>query len=257
MTDVIKIGGNVIDNPRNLESFLTKFIALPGKKILIHGGGKLATALAEKLGIPVRMIDGRRITDAETIDIVTMVYAGLINKKITAALQSSGCNAIGLSGTDAGLIRAVKRNPEPVDFGFVGDIPPDGIDAARLTSFVDTGLVPVFCSIVADRHGVLLNCNADTVARSVATALAASGHEVRLIYCFEKPGLLSDVNDDTTLIASITSENSERLKNENVISAGMIPKTDNAFAALKAGVREVMIKSWQNLDNDTGTLIRL
>jgi acetylglutamate kinase len=257
MISAIKIGGNVIDSPQNLESFLKKFIALPDKKILIHGGGKLATALAQKLGIPVRMTDGRRITDAETIDIVTMVYAGLINKKITAALQSSGCNAIGLSGADAGLIRAVKRNPEPVDFGFVGDIPSDGIDVERLTSFTDAGLVPVLCSIVADKHGVLLNCNADAIARSLATALAASGHEVRLIYCFEKLGLLSDVNDETTLVSSITSENCERLKSEGVISGGMIPKTDNAFAALKAGVREVAIKSWQNLDNDTGTLIRL
>jgi acetylglutamate kinase len=252
---VVKIGGNVIDNPDNLTFFLKQFAALSGSKILVHGGGKLATKLSAKLDVPTKMIDGRRVTDAQTIEIVTMVYAGLINKTITAQLQSLGCNAAGLSGADAGLIKAVKRSPEPVDFGFVGDIPDDGVNAEQLTNLIDLGLVPVFCSITADKYGTLLNCNADTIAQCLAVA-AAHHSSVKLIYCFEKQGLLSDVNDDNSVIPLITSENCEKLKREGVISAGMIPKVDNAFKALNTGVKEVIIKSYLNLDkDDTGTRI--
>jgi acetylglutamate kinase len=253
---VVKIGGNVIDQHDDLTCFLKKFAALPDGKILIHGGGKLATKLSAKLDIPTKMIDGRRVTDAQTIEIVTMVYAGLINKEITAQLQSFGCEAIGLSGVDAGIIKAVKRPPYPIDFGFVGDIPDDGINAGRLLSFTGTGLVPVLCSITADKQGVLLNCNADTVAQSVATALSSAGANVKLIYCFEKQGLLADINDDNSVIPVINSANCEKLKAEGVITAGMIPKIDNAFKALNAGVKEVVIKSHLDLDSDNkGTKI--
>ncbi|MDR0726216.1 MAG: acetylglutamate kinase [Prevotellaceae bacterium] len=254
---VVKIGGNVIDNPDDLTLFLKKFAALPAaNKILIHGGGKLATKLAAKLDVPTKMIDGRRVTDSQTIEIVTMVYAGLINKSITAQLQSSGCDAVGFSGADAGIITAVKRLPYPVDFGFVGDIPDDGVNSTRLTAFLNMGLVPVFCSITADKQGVLLNCNADTIAQSVATALSSAGARVKLIYCFEKQGLLADVNDDNSVIPLITADNCEKLKAEGVISAGMLPKIDNAFKALNTGVEEVIVKSYLDLDdNDKGTRI--
>ncbi|MDR2027878.1 MAG: acetylglutamate kinase, partial [Prevotellaceae bacterium] len=240
---VVKIGGNVIDKPEDLTCFLKKFAALSGDKILVHGGGKLATKLSDRLDIPAKMIDGRRVTDSQTIEIVTMVYAGLINKSVTAQLQSFGCDAAGFSGADAGIIKAVKRSPVPVDFGFVGDIPCDGVNLQRLMSFINMGLVPVFCSIMADSQGVLLNCNADTIAQSVATAVSSAGVSVKLIYCFEKQGLLANINDDNSVIPLINSANCEILKNEGVISAGMIPKIDNAFKALNAGVKEVVIKS--------------
>ncbi|MDR1338915.1 MAG: acetylglutamate kinase [Prevotellaceae bacterium] len=253
---VVKIGGNVIDRPEDLTVFLKKFAALPGNKILVHGGGKMASKFSAKLDIPTKMIDGRRVTDSQTIGIVTMVYAGLINKTITAQLQSYGCNAAGLSGADAGMIKAVKRSPYPVDFGFVGDIPTDGVNAGLLMKFIDMELVPVFCSITADGQGVLLNCNADTVARSIAGALSFSDAAVRLIYCFEKQGLLSDPNDDNSVIPLINSDNCEKLKNEGIITSGMIPKIDNAFEALNEGVKEVVIKSYFNLDKtDSGTIV--
>ncbi|MDR1581935.1 MAG: acetylglutamate kinase [Prevotellaceae bacterium] len=253
---VVKIGGNVIDNPDELSFFLKEFSSLSGYKILIHGGGKLATELSAKLNVPTQMIDGRRVTDSQTIKIVTMVYAGLINKTVTAQLQSLDCNAIGLSGADGGVIKAVKRSPFPVDFGFAGDIPDNGVNSDRLVSFLKQGLVPVFCSIMADSHGILLNCNADTVAQSIATSLSSADALVKLIYCFEKQGLLSDVNDDNSVIPLINNNNCEKLKQNGVISAGMIPKIDNAFKALNAGVKEVSIKSYRNLnENNKGTKI--
>jgi acetylglutamate kinase len=253
---VVKIGGNVIDKPEDLTFFLKKFAALSGSKILVHGGGKLATQLAAQLNVPTQMIDGRRVTDLQTIKIVTMVYAGLINKTVTAQLQSFGCDAAGFSGADAGTIKAVKRAPVPVDFGFAGDIPDNGVNAERIMTFINMGLVPVFCSIIADSHGVLLNCNADTIARSLATATAATGVAVKLIYCFEKQGLLANINDDNSVIPLINSDNCEKLKHEGIITAGMIPKIDNAFTALKAGVKEVIIKSYLDLNsNNKGTRI--
>ncbi|MDR1593194.1 MAG: acetylglutamate kinase [Prevotellaceae bacterium] len=255
---IVKIGGNVIDCPEDLKYFLQEFAVIPGDKVLVHGGGKLATRISAKLDVPTKMIDGRRVTDSQTIEIVTMVYAGLINKSLTAQLRSLGCDAIGLSGIDAGIIEAVKRSPCPVDFGFVGDIPVDGINAERLLTFINAGLVPVFCSITADRHGILLNCNADTVAQSIATALSAAGVSVRLIYCFEKQGLLANVNDDSSVIPLINSVNCEKLKASGVIAAGMIPKIDNAFKALNEGVKEVVIKSHNDLNNtNKGTKITL
>ena len=252
---IIKIGGNVIDSDADLALFLQKFAAYEGKKILVHGGGKLATRLSARLEIPTRMIEGRRVTDEQTIEVVTMVYAGLVNKKITAQLQALDCNAIGLSGADARLIRATRRSPEPVDFGLVGDVDPSNIESQRLLDFIATGLVPVFCSITADSHGVLLNCNADAIARSLAIALAPT-NRVKLIYCFEKKGLLADVNDDNSLIPNINQANCDELKKTGVISGGMIPKIDNAFEAINAGVNEVIIKSAADLDNEEGTKIR-
>jgi acetylglutamate kinase len=255
---VIKIGGNVIDNPEDLILFLKKFAVLPGNKILVHGGGKLATKLATQLDIPTTMIDGRRVTDSQTVEVVTMVYAGLINKTITAQLQSLGCDAVGFSGADAGLIKAMKRPPHPVDFGFVGDIPENGVNLERLMNFINMGLVPVFCSITADKYGVLLNCNADAIAQSIATAISSAGAQVKLIYCFEKQGLLANVDDDNSVIPLINSDNCEKLKKQGVISAGMIPKIDSAFKALNAGVKEVIIKSHLDLDeNNKGTKIIL
>jgi acetylglutamate kinase len=252
---VVKIGGNVIDNSGDLTSFLKKFAALSGNKILIHGGGKLATKLSAKLDVPTKMIEGRRVTDSQTIEIVTMVYAGLINTSITAQLQSLGCDAVGVSGADAGIIKAVKRPSDPIDFGFVGDIPDNGIDSVRLMTFLNMGLVPVFCSIIADKQGVLLNCNADTIAQSIATALSPAS-AVKLIYCFEKQGLLADINNDNSVIPLINTDNCEKLKAEGIISAGMIPKIDNAFKALNTDVKEVIIKSYLDLDNnDKGTKI--
>jgi acetylglutamate kinase len=253
---VVKIGGNVIDKPDDLTAFLHKFANVTGHKILVHGGGKIATQLAVKLNIPTTMIEGRRVTDEQTIDVVTMVYAGLINKSITAKLQSIGCDAIGLSGVDAGIITAVRRSPVPIDFGFVGDIPDDGVAADKLMSFINTGLVPIFCSIVADRRGVLLNCNADTIAQTLATALAAINMDVKLIYCFDKQGLLADINDEQSVIPLINPANCEKLKREGTVSTGMIPKIDNAFRALAAGVKEVVIKSHLDLNNEgKGTTI--
>ncbi|MDR0385302.1 MAG: acetylglutamate kinase [Prevotellaceae bacterium] len=253
---VVKIGGNVIDQPGELASFLKDFADMQGCKILVHGGGKLATRLSADLGIPAKMIEGRRVTCARTVEIVTMVYAGLINKDITARLQALGCDAAGFSGADAGMIRAVKRSPYPVDFGFVGDIRSDGVNAARLLAFIEMGLVPVFCSIMADGQGVLLNCNADTVAQTVASALATVAGQVKLIYCFEKRGLLSNIDDDSSVIPLINSAECGKLKAGGIIAAGMIPKVDNAFNALNAGVKEVTIKSHLDLnDHSMGTKI--
>jgi acetylglutamate kinase len=252
---VVKIGGNVIDNPEALRCFVEKFAVRTGKKILIHGGGKVATSISTKLGIPTKIIDGRRITDWETVRVVTMVYAGLINKTLVSQLQALGCNALGLSGADAGLIKAVKRNPKPIDFGYVGDVPVECVNAKQLLNFIDGELVPVLCSITADKDGTLLNCNADTIAQSVAVALSQH-HQVELIYCFDKKGLLADVNDDNSAIPVINPENCAKLKADGVISDGMIPKIDNAFAALNAGVKKVVIKSYSDVDNDKGTIIK-
>ena len=184
MIKVLKIGGNVIDNSEALESFVADFARLEGAKVLVHGGGKLATRLAERLDIPTTMIDGRRVTDRDTLDVVTMVYAGLVNKRIVAKLQAAGCNAIGLSGADGGAVRATRRAAQPIDCGFVGDISVEGVDADFILSLVERGVVPVFCSIMHDGEGELLNCNADSVASAVAVGLAQR-EDTELVFCFE------------------------------------------------------------------------
>ncbi len=244
---VIKIGGNVIDNSENLHYFLKDFSALPGDKILIHGGGKIATDLSHTMGIEPKMIDGRRITDIDTLRVVTMVYAGLINKNIVAQLQRYNCNAIGLTGADANLIKAIKRPVNDIDYGFVGDLTPLSVDRDKLRGFLQTGVVPVFSAITHDGQGQLLNTNADTIASTLAIALS-SLYQVSLVYCFEKKGVLLDVTDDSSVIREISSSEFDRLKADNIIAGGMLPKLQNAFQAINSGVSEVYIGKSEELE---------
>lgn len=257
MIKVVKIGGNVIDSEEALSSFVSDFASIEGPKVLVHGGGKLATRLAERLDIPTTMIDGRRVTDSDTLDVVTMVYAGLVNKRIVAMLQSLGCNAIGLSGADGGAVRATRRAANPIDFGFVGDISVEGVDAAFIRNLTEQGIVPVFCSIMHDGKGQLLNCNADSVASAVAVGLATEC-DTELLFCFEKRGVMRDVDDDTSVIANINREGYKALLAEGVVNKGMIPKIDGAFRALECGVKVVTIKHSAELaDSSAGTKIEL
>lgn len=249
---VIKIGGNIIDDEAKLQKFLKDFADIQAplqgmgatRKILVHGGGKLATKLAEKLGVEQKLVDGRRITDAETLKIVTMVYAGYINKNIVAQLQSYDCNAIGLCGADGDAILAHKRNHPVIDYGFVGDI--DAVNTNLLKSLLEQNISIVFASLTHDQKGQLLNTNADTIAQELAKALSAS-YEVQLIYSFEKAGVLLDVNDDNTVISTITPARYQQLKSKQKIFAGMIPKLDNAFAAIDCGVKKVIIGKAEQL----------
>lgn len=253
---VVKIGGNVIDNEVALERFVADFTQLPSPKILIHGGGKLATRLAEKLEIPTTMIEGRRVTDAATLDVVTMVYAGLLNKRIVAMLQAKGCNALGFSGADGNMIPAVKRNPEPLDYGFVGDIEASKINKELLATLLNSGITPIFCAITHDGNGSLLNSNADSVASAVAVAASAIA-TTDLIFCFEKQGVLRDVEDENSVISLITKADYPTLRSEGIISKGMIPKIDNAFRAIESGVTSVTIKHSEQLNNTSaGTTIK-
>lgn len=252
---VVKIGGNVIDNPEALDAFVKRFAQLPSPKILIHGGGKLATRLGEQLQIPVQMIDGRRVTDERTLEVVTMVYAGLLNKRIVALLQREGCNALGMSGADGGVIPATRRNSVPIDFGFVGDIDASKIDSDLIRTLLESGITPVFCAITHDGKGSLLNSNADSVASAVAIA-ASKIAPSELHFCFEKSGVLRDVEDENSLITEIRPDNYALLRAEGAISKGMIPKIDNAFAAIEAGVESVVIKHSDNLLNECGTTVK-
>lgn len=257
MIKVVKIGGNVIDNEAALAQFVVDFAALEGPKVLVHGGGKLATRLAEKLEIPTTMIDGRRVTDRQTLDVVTMVYAGLVNKHVVALLQAAGCNAIGLSGADANVVKATRRAAKPIDFGFVGDIAVEGVDADFILSLTERGIVPVFCSIMHDGAGTLLNCNADSVASAVAIAVAQKA-ETELVFCFEKAGVMADIDDPNSVIAQICPQSYKTLLADGVVNKGMIPKIDGAFRALESGVRVVTIKHSEALtDAESGTKIML
>ncbi|MDE5789996.1 MAG: acetylglutamate kinase [Muribaculaceae bacterium] len=240
MINVVKIGGNVIDNPSALENFLRDFACLEGKKILVHGGGKEATRMSESMGIKANMIEGRRVTDRATLDIVTMVYAGLINKRIVAMLQSMGCDAVGLTGADGNVIPATRRPAKPIDYGFVGDIDPANVNDKFIASLLDEGAVPVFCAICHDGKGTLLNCNADTIASSVALGASRIG-ETLLTYCFEKPGVMSDVDNEDSVISVITPDSFEELKEKGIVAAGMIPKLQNALKSAREGVKEVRI----------------
>jgi len=237
---VIKIGGNVIDNSEKLHQFLLDFTALEGDKILVHGGGKIATELGTSLGIEPKLVDGRRITDIETLRIVTMVYAGLINKNMVAQLQAQGCNAIGLSGADGNVIRAKKRPVKEIDYGYVGDLNESSVSVATLESLLSGKLIPVLCAITHDGDTQLLNTNADTIASAVAVAMSTV-YDVRLVYCFEKKGVLRDVEDEDSLVAEIKSVEFEGLQAEGVVSGGMIPKLHNAFEAIRQGVSAVYI----------------
>ena len=243
---VVKIGGDVIDDKDNLLAFLKDFGMLPGAKILVHGGGKIATRTGSKLGIEPRYVDGRRITDAETLDLVTMVYGGLINKKMVAELQATGCNAIGLTGADANILPAKIRPVSAIDYGFVGDIVNEDINTEALRVLLEGGLVPVFAPLTHNGSGSMLNTNADTIAQAIAQACAGS-MLVKLIYCMEKRGVLSDPADNDSVISEITVEGFRSLKEQGVISGGMIPKLDNAFTAINSGVKRVIIGSAADL----------
>jgi len=249
---VIKIGGNIIDDEAKLSSFLQSFASLftplqgmGASAILIHGGGKLATKLAAQLGVEQQLIDGRRITDAETLKIVTMVYAGYINKNIVAQLQAHGCNAIGLCGADGNIIQAHKRIHPTLDYGFVGDV--DLVNTTLLKSLLDQDVNVVLAPITHNKQGILLNTNADTIAQEIAQAMSQL-YEVHLIYSFEKAGVLLDANDDATVIPAINPTSYAALKEKKLIFAGMIPKLDNAFAALDKGVYRVVIGKAEQLD---------
>ncbi|MDF2432017.1 MAG: acetylglutamate kinase [Mucilaginibacter sp.] len=237
---IIKIGGNVIDNSENLHAFIKDFTALPGFKILVHGGGKVATQLSETLGIEAKLVDGRRITDIETLRVVTMVYGGLINKNIVAQLQRFGTNAIGLTGADGDFIRTKKRPIKDIDYGFVGDINEKSIDPKNISNLMEAGFTPVFCALTHDGEGQLLNTNADTIASALAVALAKL-YNTTLIYCFEKKGVLKDINDEDSLIREINPHHYDELKSQKVIHSGMLPKMDNAFKAISCGVKAVII----------------
>ena len=241
---IIKIGGNIIDDEEKLSSFLRSFAQLHDLKILIHGGGKLATKLAADLNIPQQLIEGRRITDAETLKVVTMVYAGLINKTITAKLQQHGCNAVGITGADGNLIEAHKRTGHKIDYGFAGDI--DIIHTEILQVLLSQEYVPVLAPITHDKKGQLLNTNADTIAQEIAQSMS-NIYETHLVYSFEKAGVLKDIEDEKSLIKKINQKEFEQLKAANIINGGMIPKLDNAFAAITKGVKSVTIGKAEKL----------
>lgn len=241
---IIKIGGNIIDDEKKLSSFLKDFSSIEGNKILVHGGGKLATKMATLMNVPQQMVEGRRITDAETLKIVTMVYAGYVNKNIVAQLQANHCNAIGLCGADGDAILAHKRQHPVIDYGFVGDV--DAINTGLISNLLSQHMAIVFAPITHDQQGQLLNTNADTIAQELAKGMSEL-YEVSLIYSFEKAGVLLDADDDSTVIPEIKPSYYRQLKAKEKIFAGMIPKLDNAFAALNSGVNKVIIGKAENL----------
>ncbi len=255
---VIKIGGNIIDDEEKLNSFLQQLADVRGPKILVHGGGKLATRLAGQLQIPQQMVEGRRITDAETLKVITMVYAGYINKNIVASLQFMNCNAIGMCGADGNLITAKKRTGTEIDYGFVGDV--ETVNAELLKSLLEQHIVPVIAPVTHNGKGQLLNTNADTIAQEIAKSLSKF-YNAELVYSFEKAGVLEDAEDDNTLISLLNPDLYESLKESGKIFAGMIPKLDNAFAALHRGVSKVIIGKAENLpgllNGSSGTSIVL
>lgn len=286
MIKVIKIGGNVVDNPTLLREFVRDFAAMPGMKILVHGGGVMASQMQKEMGMVPQMIEGRRVTDEETLKVVTMVYAGWCNKHITALLQAQGCNAIGLCGADGNAIKAMKRPPvyvesmgQDVDYGYVGDVNADSVNAGFVYSLLERGIVPVFNAINHDGAGNLLNTNADTIASSVAISMAnyryrsprevccrceecthcsddgRLTHETELIYCFEKDGVLYDKDDDGSVIPEIDKIRFAELKAEGIVADGMLPKLTNSFKAIDNGVARVIIKHARNLLNNKGTTL--
>ena len=286
MIKVIKIGGNVVDTPELLRRFVKDFASMPGMKILVHGGGVMASQMQKAMGMVPQMVEGRRVTDEETLKVVTMVYAGWCNKNIVALLQGEGCNAIGLCGADGNVIKARKRAPmlveslgQEVDYGYVGDVNSESVNAGFIYSLLEKGIVPVFNAINHDGEGNLLNTNADTIASSVAIAMAnyryrsprevcsrceecthcsddgRLTHETELIYCFEKDGVLYDKDDDRSVIGEITRGRFEELKKEGIVADGMIPKLTNSFKAIDSGVARVVVKHARNLLNDMGTVL--
>ncbi|MDR1562156.1 MAG: acetylglutamate kinase [Dysgonamonadaceae bacterium] len=250
---IVKVGGQIVEEPEALGGLLKQFALIAGNKILVHGGGRSATEMAEKLGVVSEIVDGRRVTDAEMLKIVTMVYAGLVNKNIVASLQSMGVDAIGLTGADMNMMLSVRRPVGNVDYGFVGDV--RTVNAQALIELLRSGYTPVLAPISHDGQGQLLNTNADTIAASVARVFAFD-YRVRLVYCFEKSGVLLDENDDNSVISELNKETYLNYREEGIIKGGMVPKLDNAFLALSAGLEEVLITSASNMTNGRGTHIR-
>jgi acetylglutamate kinase len=247
---IIKIGGNVLDDEKSLQHFLKDFASIQAPKILIHGGGKIATKLGEQLGIKSNYIKGRRITDAPTLDLVTMVYGGLVNKQIVAQLQAHHCNAIGLTGADGNLIKATKRPVGEVDFGFVGDITPDSVNSTLLYFLLKQNVIPVFAPLT-HANGSMLNTNADTIASVLAIALSKH-FDTRLIFCFEKTGVLADVTKEDSVITSLNKTSYEELLKKGAFHDGILPKLENAFQAIQSGVKEVLIGEHTHLLANTG-----
>lgn len=250
--NIVKVGGQVVENDSSLHSLIDAFCGIEGCRILVNGGGKVATSLAGELGIETHMLNGRRITDEPMLRIVTMVYAGLVNKNVVAELQARGVNAIGLCGADLDIIRSTIRPAEPIDYGFVGDVQSVNTDA--LNMLLGGGAVPVLCPITHDGLGQLLNTNADTIAYSTAAALARD-YDVTLTFCFEKNGVLSDPENPDSVIRELRKADYLRYREEEIISGGMIPKLENAFAAIDAGVNKVIITNADSLGKDCGTEI--
>lgn len=257
---IIKVGGNVLDEESLLHSFLKNFATIPEKKILVHGGGKIATTIGKQLGIEPNYINGRRITDTATIDLVTMVYGGLVNKKLVASLQSMKCNAIGLTGADANIIPATKRPVKEIDFGFVGDIDSSQLTVEGLQLFINNNIIPVVAPLTHDGKGRMLNTNADTIASSIAVALSKQ-YDVRLIYCFEKKAVLECMEDENSVIKFMNKEKYSQLLADKKLADGILPKIDSAFAAIDSGVKEVLIGDANDLlqnctENVKGTLFK-
>ncbi len=250
---IIKVGGKIVEESSTLQQLLADFSAIEGYKLLVHGGGRSATTLAAQLGIESRMVNGRRITDAETLKVVTMVYGGLVNKNIVAGLQAKGVNALGLTGADMDVIRSVKRPVKEVDYGFVGDV--EKVNGEFLAELIRKGIVPVMAPLTHDGKGHILNTNADTIAGETAKALAQL-FDVTLVYCFEKKGVLRDEKDDDSVIPEISRADFDRYVKEGIIQGGMIPKLENAFDALQAGVAKVVITQATAIDGTQGTIIR-
>lgn len=249
---IVKVGGKIVEEEESLARLLADFAAIDGHKLLVHGGGRSATRIAAQLGIESQMVNGRRITDAEMLKVVTMVYGGLVNKSIVAGLQAKGVNALGLTGVDMNVIRSVKRPVKDVDYGFVGDV--EKVDAALLGDLIARGIVPVMAPLTHDGDGHMLNTNADTIAGETAKALAAQ-FDVTLMYCFEKKGVLSDENDDDSVIPHIDRKRFEALVADGTIQGGMIPKIENSLSAVEAGVSRVIITLASAIDGNSGTVI--
>lgn len=250
---IVKVGGKIVENPETLNQLLHDFSALPGKKVLVHGGGRTATDMASRLGIETHMVEGRRITDADMLRVVTMVYAGLVNKNVVARLQGCGVNALGLTGADMDVIRSHRRPlKNGIDYGFVGDV--DHVDGERLSMLVEAGITPVMAPLTHNGQGDLLNTNADTIAAETAKALAAH-YDVTLVYCFEHAGVLTNPDDEESVIPLITREKFELLKADGTVSGGMLPKIENSLAAVEAGVKRVVITKANKIGTNQGTSI--
>ena len=249
---VVKVGGAVVEDSSRLSELLDNFCKIEGRKLLVHGGGRSATKIAAALGIDSRMVNGRRITDAEMLRVVTMVYGGLVNKNVVAQLQTRGKNALGLTGADMNVVRSHKREVKDVDYGFVGDV--DTVDGSRLADLIESGVVPVMAPLTHDGKGNILNTNADTIASETAKALSAY-YDVTLVYAFEKAGVLADSDDEGSVIRCLDKEKFEKYVADGTIAGGMLPKLENAFAAIKAGVKRVAITKDADLEVRCGTMI--